>query len=149
MAGFTKKEVSAITELNPRQVQFYTEQGVVTPAEDRGEGRGKTRRYSKKNLADFFVIKEMADFGVPVGIVRSLVSHLSWGPILNAAAEFKKDPAARHYLILFKRGAEYSHKIQTVEKSDRAILTIKLMDGYPGCFVIDLNRMFEKLESLK
>ena len=149
MPGFTKKEVSKITGLNPRQVQFYTEQGVVIPAEDRGEGRGKARRYSMKNLADFALIQHLADFGVTVNKIRSLVMDLSWGGMLDAASEIRKDTAVRYYLIFFKRGDEYKHKFQKLGKDEDAILTGKLMQNYPECFIIDLNRMLKKLESVK
>lgn len=60
--GYAKKQVSEFIPY--RLVQYYTERGVVTPETDVGEGRGKMRRYSKKNLVEFGIINELAGYGV-------------------------------------------------------------------------------------
>jgi len=74
--GHTKKEVAAITGLTERQVQFYTEQGVITPDVDRGEGRGKSRRYSERNVTQFLVIKSLVDLGMTVSRIREVIEFM-------------------------------------------------------------------------
>ena len=73
--GFTKKQVVNFTGLTDRQVQFYTEQGVVNPAIDSGAGRGKSRRYSKENIVDFCIIKKLIDWGVTVSQIKILIEN--------------------------------------------------------------------------
>jgi DNA-binding transcriptional MerR regulator len=73
MKGFNKKRVAEITGLSPRLVQFYTEEGVVIPEVDKGEGRGHARRYSRKNLYEFIIIRQLSEFGLTLETVRTLL----------------------------------------------------------------------------
>jgi DNA-binding transcriptional MerR regulator len=80
MDGFTKKEVSKITGLPLRSVQYYTERGLVTPEVDPGEGRGKTRLYSRKNLVEFGIIGALTPYGMAFAELKEMfirsVGHL-------------------------------------------------------------------------
>lgn len=76
MRGFTKKQVEEITGLAPRLVQFYTEEGVVTPEIDRGEGRGRVRRYSKNNLYEFVIIKHLTKYGLTLEALGTCVQFV-------------------------------------------------------------------------
>ena len=51
------------------------DRGLVIPAEDLGEGRGKVKRYSSKNLVDFFLIKELADWGMTVSKIKKVLDY--------------------------------------------------------------------------
>lgn len=73
--GFNKKQVVEITGLTPRQVQFYTEQGAVFSSVDPGEGRGKSRLYSENDLIDFCIIKQMARWGMTIGVIRKFIKE--------------------------------------------------------------------------
>ena len=74
--SYAKKEVSEITAVSYRNVQFYTEQGVVVPEIEVAGGRGKFRRYSNRNLISFIVAGELASFGMTVGEIRRIVSTM-------------------------------------------------------------------------
>jgi DNA-binding transcriptional MerR regulator len=71
--SYTKKEVAEITGLPYRNVQFYTEQGVVVPEVEEAGGRGKFRRYSNRNLVSFIIAGELASYGMTVGEMRKIV----------------------------------------------------------------------------
>lgn len=68
--GFTKQQVATITRLKPRQVQFYTEEGVVIPSVMEGKGRGKVRRYSEENLLEFMIIGECLGVGMTLSKLK-------------------------------------------------------------------------------
>lgn len=68
--GHTKQQVAAVTKLKPRQVQFYTEEGVVVPSVMEGKGRGKVRRYSDENLLEFLIIGECLGIGMTLNKLR-------------------------------------------------------------------------------
>jgi DNA-binding transcriptional MerR regulator len=76
MEGFTKKQVAEITGLGSRLVQYYTEEGVVTPEIDRGEGRGRVRRYSKNNLYEFVIIKHLTEYGLTLEALGTCVQFV-------------------------------------------------------------------------
>lgn len=74
--SYTKKEVSEITGLPYRNVQFYTEQGVVVPEIEQAGGRGKFRRYSNRNLVSFIIAGELAYYGMTISEIRIVVLSL-------------------------------------------------------------------------
>ncbi len=71
--GFSKKEVMQMSGLTRRQVQFYTESGIVIPEVDKGVGRGKVRRYSVKNISEFRMIKKLLTLGVNLTKMREFI----------------------------------------------------------------------------
>ena len=74
--GYSKKQVSKLSQLTPRQVQFYVEQGVVKADVDQGSGRGKVRRFSTMEVFYFCIIKELFGFGMTVGAIRSCIEKM-------------------------------------------------------------------------
>jgi hypothetical protein len=76
MKSYIKKEISEITGLAPRLVQFYTDEGLITPEVDKGAGRGKVRRYSIKNLFEFALIKELKDYGINIATLKSILGFI-------------------------------------------------------------------------
>jgi DNA-binding transcriptional MerR regulator len=77
MKSYIKKELSEITGLNPRLIQFYTDEGLITPEVDKGAGRGKVRRYSVKNLLEFAIIKELNDYGLNISALKQIFVFVS------------------------------------------------------------------------
>jgi DNA-binding transcriptional MerR regulator len=76
MAGYTKKDIAERGKLKPRQVQFYTEQGAVEPDEAKGKGTGNVRRYSRRNLIDFLIIRELLRHGMTIANIKMILSTL-------------------------------------------------------------------------
>jgi len=89
MEQFSKKEVTRITGVLPRNVQYLTDRGLVVPEIDSGEGRGKSRLYSKKNLVEFSILKVLGDYGMAFPKIKTLLSE-----IRGTAAFFRKDGTA-------------------------------------------------------
>ena len=77
MKTYIKKQVAAATGLSPRTIQFYTETGLVTPGIEDAKGKGGNRKYSRMNVAEFLVIKELAERGVHLTIIKQIIHHLS------------------------------------------------------------------------
>jgi len=71
--SFTKKDIHELTGISIRLVQFYTENGVITPDIDKGEGRGKARRYSRENIFEFALVKCIADHKISIGRIREVL----------------------------------------------------------------------------
>ncbi|MFO7557157.1 MAG: MerR family transcriptional regulator [Desulfobacterales bacterium] len=88
--GFTKKQVAEISGLNPRLVQFYTEEGLISPIEDTGMGRGSSRKYSRKNLFFFLLIKELSYYGITKTKMETIVNRVQGFPLLGPYFEEKR-----------------------------------------------------------
>jgi len=77
MAGYSKGKVVELTGLSARRVQFYTEEGLVKPGHDAGEGRGSVRRYSKRNLFEFALIRQLTAYGMTLQTLRDVFGLLT------------------------------------------------------------------------
>ena len=77
MKAYIKKDISKITGLAPRLIQFYTDEGLIIPEVGKGVGRGKVRRYSIKNLLEFAIIKELNDYGVNISALKQILGFVS------------------------------------------------------------------------
>jgi DNA-binding transcriptional MerR regulator len=70
--GFKTDEVKSITGLDTRMVTYYAEKLQIEAEVDPGEGRGKIKRYSHKNLFEFFIVKELHGYGVALKNMQEL-----------------------------------------------------------------------------
>jgi hypothetical protein len=77
MASYTKKEVAAITGIPYRNIQFYTEQGVVVPEVEAAGGRGKFRRYSNRDIVYFLIAGELGFYGMTVSDIKTATVVMS------------------------------------------------------------------------
>jgi DNA-binding transcriptional MerR regulator len=75
MKEFTKKHLEEILGLKRGTVDFYYREGLVQPEIDNPTGRGTRRRYSKKNLIEFAVIRELVSGGIPVKQVKGVLGQ--------------------------------------------------------------------------
>lgn len=69
--SFTSLEVAGLTGISLRQLQWWDEQGIVTPARD-----GHKRTYSLDDLAEVAVICELRRRGFSLQKIRRVMSFL-------------------------------------------------------------------------
>ena len=160
LMSFSKKQIVQTSELTPRQVQFFTEQGVVSPDEDPGEGRGKVRRYSRRNLLDFLIIKNLQDWRITVSeiktilkAIRSMRKVLLLDIFLEAEGTYlfirrKSDGTIK---ISFKRinpwrlvdtGLEIGRSPE--RRKEKSVLSVESMKDFSSCMVMDLGSLAMK-----
>src|SRR5689334_9370775 len=70
-AGFTSREVIALTGTTPRQLQWWDERGIVVPARE-----GRNRLYSVEDLSEIAVICELRGRGFSLQRMRKVVRFL-------------------------------------------------------------------------
>lgn len=68
---FTSREVSALTEITPRQLQWWDEQGIVVPSR-----RGHRRLYSVEDLTEITIICQLRGRGFSLQRVRKVIRFL-------------------------------------------------------------------------
>jgi len=142
--SYNKKSIAEITGLIDRQVQFYTEQGVITPEIDLGQGRGKTRLYSSHNLFQFGIIKELVDFGLTVHKVKFIIEFLDTTAYREFPGVFDSGSQPNIYLKFFPSD-NYRVELSSLGEEDN-VLKITELIGISSCFVINLREVHSRLK---
>ncbi len=166
METYTKKQiVELIPTLTPRQVQFYTDEGVITPLETKS-GRGNVRRYTKENLYEFAVVGYLAKIGITVSTIRNIIELKPFAFIFggktppSTTGEFTRynredflNGLSQELIIFFQNGEVVLFSIQRFEGSSMSPLAIKrycvLDDGskikYDALIYLDLAEILKGL----
>jgi DNA-binding transcriptional MerR regulator len=79
--SFTRKEVSKLLNINQQSIAFYTNQEIVIPEVANPKGTGKVRRYSRNNLFQFLILKELALNGVTQKKIKKIITYLKNNPV--------------------------------------------------------------------
>jgi DNA-binding transcriptional MerR regulator len=74
---FLNKDVARITGLKPQTIAYYTNKGYVLPEIDPGKGRGSNRYYSKKNIVQFLLIRELGKLGLSLKKIEQVLHQIS------------------------------------------------------------------------
>lgn len=130
---FTKKQIAETAGLTPRQVQFYVEEGIITPDVDSGRGRGNVRKYSRKNLLEFMLVKTLSDYKIGISQIREILTYLrdhERSP-LDIPEIYNEPPL---YLTVCRKDGDIIYKIQNFiyadyemkEICEQAVLIINL-----------------------
>ena len=82
LVAITKKTIVEKVDMSPRLIQFYNEEGVVVPIGGGGR-RGKSWQYSEKNLVEFGIIKQLAQYGITVSRIRQIISKINRSEFFN------------------------------------------------------------------
>jgi|GEM_PF-2655870 len=73
---FGKTQVAQIIGCKPRTIQFWTDSGLVSPDVANPGGRGTTRLYSKANVAEFVVLRELRARDVSLANAREVLDRM-------------------------------------------------------------------------
>ncbi|MEG3586624.1 MAG: MerR family transcriptional regulator [Actinomycetota bacterium] len=74
--SFSGTKVTEIVGITYRQLDYWTRTELVVPSIDKGEGSGRRRRYSYKDLLELRVIKNLIDGGIKVEKIRKIFEFL-------------------------------------------------------------------------
>ena len=77
--SFSGTKVTEIVGISYRQLDYWTRTELVVPSIDKGEGSGRRRRYSYKDLLELRVIKNLIDGGIKVEKIRQIFEYLKDG----------------------------------------------------------------------
>jgi DNA-binding transcriptional MerR regulator len=75
---FSKKEAAEETGLTPRTIHYYTDEGLVIPHMN-STGKGTTRKYSRMNLFELLLARNMADNNILIRDVRFVMDQIRGG----------------------------------------------------------------------
>jgi DNA-binding transcriptional MerR regulator len=140
-SSFTKKQMSEAIGVSLRTIQFYTDEGLLIPEIANPSGRGTSRKYSRKNLVEFLIIKELAKYGLSLGKIKTVMEKAISGNVANKwdpDGKWAKNKRAR--LIIYGLGSE-EMKVR-MENGDRILLT---MDEYRAALVINIEEFLMQI----
>lgn len=76
METFDSKTASRIVGVSLRQLQYWDEQGFIRPSAKAAEGRGSRRLYSFHDLVCLKVVKDLAERGFSLQMIRRCLRPL-------------------------------------------------------------------------
>lgn len=145
---FTRKEISEKTGLQPRQIQFYTDAGVVGFEEGSGGTRGKARKYSEEHMKDFMIVKELADYGITYTKIKQILDNLKKTPGISDV-KLILSPLHETYVLVKKAGGEIDDKFKfdiiDVAHKDHCILKPSDLKNADGYVVINYGRIIKRM----
>ena len=131
--GMIRKEMARISGITPRMVQYYTDTKIIVPEIENPIGRGTVRRYSRRNLFEFLLIKRLVSSGV----------HLLKMPyIIKNLPEYYSVNDKILFLVIKYR---HNKSIQDVEVEVRSSPYIDTMIDLKEAMVIDITEIIEKV----
>lgn len=87
--GWTKKQVANLIDIKPSTIQVYVDRGLVVPEVDNPTGKGTRRRYSKRNLLEFLLIKKLGRYGLSLARIERILD--SFRTAVAVASELPAD----------------------------------------------------------
>jgi DNA-binding transcriptional MerR regulator len=142
--SFTKKQASEALNMPAGTIEFYTDEGLVIPAVANPSGRGKTRRYSRKNLLEILLIKHLT-FNYPLAIVKKIMDKAREGALakkLDPEGHWSQNKKAK--LIVY--GARSGDIKLQVEGKDRILVNMELYDE--DVHIINIERLFITIDEI-
>ena len=74
--SFSGKKVTEIVGISYRQLDYWTRTELISPSIEKGEGSGRRRRYSYKDLLELRGIKNLIDGGIKGEKIREIFEYL-------------------------------------------------------------------------
>lgn len=154
-SDWTKKEVAEALGIKQSTIAYYADQGLITPAVANPKGKGTRRRYSKRNLLEILIIRELVQLGAKLAHIKQAMKLMN----LDDDREFW-DLEARKVLVnpqgIAIRWCLVGFDLNTPEGS---FGKIKYHDGAPvhvnlsinrhtSAVVVDVTNIREKVQKL-
>jgi DNA-binding transcriptional MerR regulator len=137
VSGFTSKQVVAFTGISPRQLQWWDEQGIVSP-----ERAGRQRLYSLDDLAEVSIIWELRRKGFSLQRVRKVLRFLQreFGRRLVQTIHAEKQNSGSDVHLLTDGSRIY------IETSPQQVIDI-LKDSRQPIFTVCLTDAVRRIQS--
>jgi DNA-binding transcriptional MerR regulator len=159
MDAYRKREIAKRLGEPPRKIQFWVDEGIVTPDIKPPSGRGKAMLFSERNLIEFGMIQIMKDeFGLGLAAIKKILAELRMisdpDQRKNSALEFASD-----FYTNLEWGTElellyvYQHRDPTsgmlyeavITQSDRAQDILRIMEPKVISEPIDDQKDFKEV----
>ena len=142
LTGYTKKQAVEMSGLEARQVQFFTETGVVIPQVAESTGRGNRRLYSMHNILQMHIIKALADLGVTISKIKLIMGYLEkQGMIRKYEEAGLHDQGIKLHIKIFKTDAGRIEANFLMQPGDDCVVTMEDAESYDLILLINFGRI--------
>ena len=145
---YTKQRIADITGLSLRLVQFYTEEKLILPEKNKLKGRGYVRRYSKKSLLDFLIIKELGNYGITKKRISNVLKYIRTNQFTSDYSEhsFYKKGIYIFLLLRFTKNNKLGINFKMIggAKDETPVFSIKELAGHFSYLIIDFGALVQK-----
>jgi len=144
MADITKKIITQITDLAPRLVQFFVDEGVVTPVE-RGSKRGQHHKYDERNVRQFILLRELSEQGMRIGKIKHVMFLLENGD--HDVFDPKYHKGQNVYLMIRRKpqNGKVGIDIRFIPKDapkKHPVVSTGELNEWPNAWVLNLSGLF-------
>jgi hypothetical protein len=141
---FTKASIAELTGLEPRQVTFLIDKGVIQSA-DGGGKRGANFHFSPGDAVDACVAAELFRFGITYKIIKNFID------------DFRKEYHYGEHMVSSETGAKVGRKWLILCAGDKSFDALVRLDARPGLerdlkdgrsrIVIDMTKIEDRVEN--
>lgn len=144
---FTKTEAAKALRVTPRTVHYYTEEGLVVPEVANPSGRGTTRKYSRRNLMEIMLVREMAASGISLARIKEIMEILKGDKfyrILNPDLDSRFLPQGEELKIIIYDAFGGNFKVDLEQKPN---FTMHLGE-HRSALVVNVDWIFSLISEL-
>lgn len=138
--GYLRKDIAPLIGVKGRTIQHYTDMGLVVPEIAADSGKGQKRKYSERNIFEFFLIQKLLKVGIPLARMRPIIERTS--------AQWLKMPKART-LILFILGHGPDSDTYEVELSAEKYFDYQIdLERFAGIVFLDVSDIAKEMSRI-
>lgn len=141
---FTKKSLSELTGLEPRQVTFLIDQKVIQSAEGGGR-RGANFRFSRRDAVDACVAAELFRFGITYTVINAFLEDFRKEYDYGTRNIYSDTGKKANKWLFLQAGADKVFKA-TVMHAERPKVEQKMNKSAIACIVLDMALIEDRIE---
>jgi hypothetical protein len=141
---FTKSSIAELTCLEPRQVTFLIDKGVIQSVEGGGK-RGANFHFSRRAAVDACVAAELFRFGITYKVINSFLVDFRDGYDYDTRNIYSDTGEKAKKWLILRSGAKGFEA--TVMHAERPKVEQKMSKTIIGCIVIDMAQIEDRVEN--
>jgi DNA-binding transcriptional MerR regulator len=136
---YTKKQCAEKSGLTLRQVQFFTESGLIETEATKG-GTGNFRRYPPRGLMQSCIIKELTHYGMTMQTIKRILGTFNAITLQDIEDAGKRGSGV--YLVMSKKKQGEWEPAFAVGKTFLDGLILQYQDNCTSYMVVNLHALF-------
>lgn len=140
---WTRKKIRERLEMPDRQIQFYSEANLLPDLNER-TGRGKPRRYSRRDVIALLVVDELFNgYGTPLHKLQTILK--TWNNVYSEWWDKQQsETKTEGYLVIYadRLGEREGIAVEFLPKWTEMAIN---WQGYQSAVVLDIGAMVQRV----